>query len=471
MANSKPKTVLIDIGAVIKHPSTEQTLGAGKSAITLRRLMLTSVWMDYECGKLSEQDCFTRLASEYHLEESEIRTMAGTIRESTTYNADVVAILDTVRTSGTRVFLVANISHEDHAALRSRWGNGFWPIFDGVFTSSDLAARKPNLRFYRQVLQATRAVPHETFFIDERPENVLAALGLGMKGTFDTSDISRSLANFIGDPVERGLAFLRGQNGKFPGTTQYGETIDENYAPLLMREVLDDKSLVRFEVPDGLWNFFSGKPKYTTDEYPPDLDTTSLGMIAFPPDKEVAHSILDGMLNYVDEDGNFQAYYDKSRPRADIVITLNILIIFHKYGRSYQLPTTMEWMFNVLLNRAYINGTRYYASAEWFLYYMVRLLCESTDPTLEGRIKDLLRKRVAERVGAPGDAFSLGMRLLACKYLGIENYPDSQKLADMQQEDGGWEASCLYYFPGKKREVGNRGASTAFALKALEGWF
>ncbi|CAG8071441.1 unnamed protein product [Penicillium olsonii] len=428
MANSKPKTVLIDIGAVIKHPSTEQTLGAGKSAITLRRLMLTSVWMDYECGKLSEQDCFTRLASEYHLEESEIRTMAGTIRESTTYNADVVAILDTVRTSGTRVFLVANISHEDHAALRSRWGNGFWPIFDGVFTSSDLAARKPNLRFYRQVLQATRAVPHETFFIDERPENVLAALGLGMKGTFDTSDISRSLANFIGDPVERGLAFLRGQNGNFPTTTQYGETIDENYAPLLMREVLDDK-----KQPTQSWTA---------------CWITSMKMATFK-----------------------QAYYDKSRPRADIVITLNILIIFHKYGRSYQLPTTMEWMFNVLLNRAYINGTRYYASAEWFLYYMVRLLRESTDPTLEGRIKDLLRKRVTERIGAPGDAFPLGMRLLACKYLGIENYPDSQKLADMQQEDGGWEASCLYYFPGKKREVGNRGASTAFALKALEGWF
>lgn len=127
-------------------------------------------------------------------------------------------------------------------------------------------------------------------------------------------------------------------------------------------------------------------------------------------------------------------------------------------------------MYNVLLNRAYINGTRYYANAEWFLYYMVRLLRESTDPTVEERIKGLLRTRVAERIGSPGDAYCLGMRLLACKYLGIENYSDRQRLVDMQQEDGGWEASCMYYFPGKKREVGNRGASTAFALKALEDW-
>lgn len=56
----------------------------------------------------------------------------------------------------------------------------------------------------------------------------------------------------------------------------------------------------------------SDKPKYTTDTYPPDLDTTSLGMIAFPPDEATAHSILDDMLDYVDEDGNIQVSLEKS---------------------------------------------------------------------------------------------------------------------------------------------------------------
>ncbi|KAJ5606271.1 HAD-like protein [Penicillium lagena] len=447
--NLKAKTILVDLGGIFMHAPTDRTLVTGDSTISLRRLMLSSIWMDYESGKLSEEDCFARLASEHHIEASELAAMISDLRQTITYDENTAAVFKNIKQSKIRIFLVTNISHEDYAALQSLWSHAFWSIFDGVFTSSALGVRKPNLRFYRQVLRATRATPHETFFIDDRPENVLAALSLGMKGTSDTSDLSRSLANFIGNPIERGLAFLRRHSGKFPTTTQ---------------------SLVDIEVPPRLWNFFSGKPKYTTDDYPPDLDTTSLGMIAFPPDEATAHSILDDMLDYVDEDGNIYAYYDKSRPRVDAVITLNVLIIFHKYGRGHELPITLEWMFNILLNRAYINGTRYYANAEWFLYYMVRLLRESIDPTLEERFKCLLRKRVAERIGSPGDAYCLGMRVLACRYLGIENYPDRQKLVDMQQEDGGWEASCMYYFPGKKREVGNRGASTAFALKALEDW-
>lgn len=165
-----------------------------------------------------------------------------------------------------------------------------------------------------------------------------------------------------------------------------------------------------------------------------------------------------------------KAYFDKSRPRVDAVIALNVLTLFYRYGRGHELPDAMEWIYNILLHRAYINGTRYYANAEWFLYYLTRLLRVSNDPTLKERFEPPLRTRVAERVGVAGDAYCLGMRVLACNYLGIDNHPDCQKLADMQLEDGGWEASCMYFFPGANREVGNRGASTAFAVKALEGW-
>lgn len=127
-------------------------------------------------------------------------------------------------------------------------------------------------------------------------------------------------------------------------------------------------------------------------------------------------------------------------------------------------------MFNILLNRAYVEGTRYYANAEWFLYYMTRLLRASSDPTIKEKIESPLRERVAERIGAPGDAFCLGMRLLACNYLGLANHRDRETLANLQQEDGGWGASCIYFFPGAKREVGNRGVTTAFAVKALKDW-
>lgn len=129
----------------------------------------------------------------------------------------------------------------------------------------------------------------------------------------------------------------------------------------------------------------------------------------------------------------------------------------------------MDCIQNILFHRAYINGTRYYQSPEWFLYYASRFVTYSTDPSLKVGFEDLLKTRVYERKGVAGDAFCLGMRLLACNSLGIENNVDKEQLASMQQEDGGWKASAMNFFPTEKKEIGNRGTTTAFAVTALQG--
>lgn len=137
------------------------------------------------------------------------------------------------------------------------------------------------------------------------------------------------------------------------------------------------RSRVTLTFPPGLWNFFSGQspipnlisnkinrtnnPGKTklTDSCPDDLDTTSLALTALNYDPALAHPILDKMLTYVDQDGCIQTYTDRSRPRPDAVISLNVLVAFHKYARGYQLPQTMDWVHRILLHRAYLHGTRY----------------------------------------------------------------------------------------------------------------
>jgi hypothetical protein len=126
-------------------------------------------------------------------------------------------------------------------------------------------------------------------------------------------------------------------------------------------------------------------------------------------------------------------------------------------------------MHNILTHRAYIDGTRYYPTAEWFLYYLTRLLAASNDALLRERLEPLLKTRVLERVGVAGDACCLGMRLLTCRSLRIEDYQDRERLVEMQQMDGGWEASCMYLFPSEGKEIGNRAVATAFAVAALRG--
>ncbi|KAL2826538.1 HAD-like protein [Aspergillus pseudoustus] len=470
----KPKitTLLVDLGGVFFHPEVETKLATAESTVSLRRLMTTSIWMNYEVGKLNEDECFAQLAKLYRFATEDLANLIQKFRGSVNYDRDLAAAFRAIRrTSQVRIFLVSNISSNDYQALRERWDDEFWSLFDDVFTSSMLGVRKPSPRFYTHVLRATRSNPQTIFTIDDNPENVLMAISVGMRGTSCIADLPRTLANITSDPVERGIAFLKRNAGRFPSVTQDGAEIEENYAPLLILEALQQRSLVDLKFPPRLWNFFSGPPRYTTETYPEDLDTTSLGLAAMSYDPDLAHSILDEMLTYVDEDGFVQAYTDRTRPRIDAVISLNVLVAFTLYNRTYELPETLAWITSILLTRAYIGGTRYYPNAEWFLYYVTRLLAasEGHDAALDERLFAPLRVRVAERVGAPGDAFALGMRIAACEYVGVECAVDREALAAMQMEDGGWPASCMYLFPGAARDVGNRGASTAFAVRALGG--
>jgi hypothetical protein len=167
-----------------------------------------------------------------------------------------------------------------------------------------------------------------------------------------------------------------------------------------------------------------------------------------------------------------QTYFDMTRPRVDPVVCVNVLTLFYKYGRGHELHTTLSWVRDVLKYRAYINGTRYYATPEAFLYFLTRLL-ESTSTNGAGlpahdEFVCLLRERVVERVGLPGDALALAMRLLAARYVGIADVVDEERLREMQCEDGGWKVGWVYRYGKTDVRIGNRGLATALAVKALE---
>ncbi|KAJ5835981.1 HAD-superfamily hydrolase subfamily IA variant 3 [Penicillium robsamsonii] len=470
----RPINLVLDLGGVLFHPKFSQVqLATQASSVSVKRLVSTSTWMDYECGKLSEKECYQQLADEYGFQANDLAIAIGKGRAVAEYDQNLVASLLNFKKvmAGKVVFILAsNISSPDYMALRQLWGKDFWSLFDHCFPSATVGTRKPSMRFYRHMLVASGAVPQNTIFVDDRTENVLAASALGLKGIAftDGENLMQSLLNMTGDPVERGQAFLQANAGQHLSITDRGEVVEENYSQLLILDTTGDSSLVSLSCPPRFWNFFTGAAKFTTEKYPDDLDTTSLALTSMPYETSTVHSMLDEMLNNVDEDGLLKFYLDTSRPRVDAVICVNILTLFCMYKRGYQLPETLNWIYDILLNRAYMNGTRYYTTPEWFLYYMNRLLSRSNDQILRVRFEDLLRTRVIERIGAEGDALCLAMRLCVCNSLGIKNRPDLETLAASQCKDGGWEPSLMYLIPGSSRRLGNRGVTTAFAVKALQ---
>ena len=219
-----------------------------------------------------------------------------------------------------------------------------------------------------------------------------------------------------------------------------------------------------------------------------DLDTTSVALMVTQPDDHVFDSVMDEMLQYTTSDGIMmvsrlslnisrstpaeprhlrQTYFDAERPRTDPIVSLNILRLFYSRGRGDELSHTLDWVLAVLEHRAYLDGTRYYETAECFLYFASQLLLATSDAPLHARLAPLLRTRILERAGANGDALALAMRVLAGIVVGLRLEQDLAQLLPLQLEDGGWGPGWMYKYGSANIKIGNRGLTTALALKAI----
>lgn len=123
-------------------------------------------------------------------------------------------------------------------------------------------------------------------------------------------------------------------------------------------------------------------------------------------------------------------------------------------------------MLEVLANRRYLGGSRYYPSPEMYLYLMSRLL--DSDAALRSRAMPVFSERVKERVGVPADPVDRAMRVIVCCKLGIDAEVDLRELLAAQFPDGGWGVGWLYKYGTSGVKVGNRGVATALAIRAIQ---
>ncbi|KAG5635632.1 hypothetical protein H0H81_010566 [Sphagnurus paluster] len=466
--------IIFDLGDVLFRWSPETRTSI--SSRTLRDILSSPTWFDYERGRLTEDDCYAKVGDEFLLEPEEIRRAFQEARDSLQADDKLIGLIRELKSQSNgqlRVFAMSNISLPDYEVLRTKSAD--WSIFDQVFTSGAAGERKPNLGFFRQVISAAQVDPRATIFVDDKLENVLSARSLGLYGIIceNPDVVGRALRNLIGDPIVRGHEFLQRNAGRLFSVTEKTEKypsveLQENFAQLLILEATDNRSFVNLVEHPRTWNFFQGKGQLTTEQFPFDFDTTSLGLTILRREKEIAFSVIDEMLEYVNDDGIIQTYFDHRRPRFDPVVCVNALGLFYSYGRGSELPKTLQWVQEVLRNRAYLEGTRYYETPECFLFFTSRLLERSSDHELHAMLMPLLKERVQERIGAEGDALALAMRIIISDFIGITNEVDLRALLPLQCEDGGWEIGWMYKYGSSGIRIGNRGLATALAIKAIK---
>ncbi|KAI0029981.1 Haloacid dehalogenase-like hydrolase-domain-containing protein [Vararia minispora EC-137] len=460
-------TLIMDIGDVLFTWSPVTTTSIKPRQ--LKAILNSPTWHTYECGRLDEEECYKRVGVNFSLDPAEIRQAFQDARDSMKADNHLISFLRELKAQSggqLRIFAMSNISAPDYEILKTK--DADWSIFEHIFTSAAAGARKPSRSFYRHVLAKSGTDPATTVFVDDKPENVLAARAVGLNAIVfdDLARVQRALRNYVGNPAARARVYLNERAGKHNSVTDTGITVDDNFCQLLIFEATRDPSLVNYQEPLHKWNYFKN-PVQSEGIFPCDLDTTSIGMTVTNPQSDALEHVLNEMLQYRDEEDIVMTYFDWERPRTDPVVCVNVLTLFYSQGRGADLVQTLDYVHDVLLHRAYQDGTRYYVLAESFLFFTARLLQSTTDPDLHARLGPLLVERLQERVGASGDALALAMRVLACAVVGIRDVVDARVLRMMQEEDGGWPVGWFCRNGKTGIKIGNRGYTTALAMNAL----
>ena len=209
----------------------------------MRRIISSSTWAKYECGHLKQALCYREIARDFSLPASEIAEAFSQARDSLVPNETMITLIHELKRASRErlhVFAMSNISLEDYAVLSTKMPD--WTVFDGIFTSGQVGIRKPDISFYRHVLQEINLSPREIFFVDDKIENVRAARSLGIASVqFDGgSRVACILRGLFESPVRKGYDYLYRNAKQFASMTESGILISENFAQLLILDTIQD---------------------------------------------------------------------------------------------------------------------------------------------------------------------------------------------------------------------------------------
>lgn len=235
MNSLRYNTLILDLGGVLFSWSTKTKTSI--STQTLKSILSSPPWREYECGRITIEVCHDQVGERFSFQPSEVAEallQAGVSLQSNDAMISLVHELKEASNGTLRVYAMSNISKPDYVILAKMPVN--WSVFDEVFISGDAGMRKPDLSFYRHVLEVTHTAVQDAIFVDDNFGNVFAARSLGIRGVlFDNNvNVSQSLRNLFGNPVRRGQDFLSCNAHQLHTITDSDVVVHDNFAQLLI---------------------------------------------------------------------------------------------------------------------------------------------------------------------------------------------------------------------------------------------
>jgi putative hydrolase of the HAD superfamily len=155
---------------------------------------------DFETGRLS-LEAYLRHTVFYESRTFDVVAFKDFMFAQSRPFEDALTVARTVASSGR--YLMAVLSNESRELNDYRIGLfGMGTIFSAFFSSCYVGLRKPGDAIFRLALDVTQTHPAEAVLIDDREENIRAALAAGMQGIRHSADgVLRQELEAAGIPV------------------------------------------------------------------------------------------------------------------------------------------------------------------------------------------------------------------------------------------------------------------------------
>lgn len=204
----KIKNIAFDLGGVVVALNYEEAvkrfenIGLKDARQRLDAFEQKGIFGELECGQITAED-FRRelsLLTQRELTHEECYTAwTGYIDHVPSQN---LKTLRSLRERGYNVCLLSNTNpfilqwaEKDFDGM----GHPIGDFFDSLYLSYKCKVMKPNREIFEMMLRGQRALPEETIFIDDGPQNVKTASAMGMKTLcpVNNEDWTEALENIL----------------------------------------------------------------------------------------------------------------------------------------------------------------------------------------------------------------------------------------------------------------------------------
>lgn len=154
-------------------------------------------WVELDRGTIPLGRAISRGATRTGLPSADIERLLNAVPRFLTPIEQTIDLIRQLADTKNSLFVLSNMHLASIAHLEEHYD--IWELFDGIVISSRIQKVKPEMQIYEHLLNRYQLEPANSVFVDDMPENLVAASLAGIKTIrfIDPAQCRRALAELL----------------------------------------------------------------------------------------------------------------------------------------------------------------------------------------------------------------------------------------------------------------------------------